>query len=48
MDEVDIIEYPDSGKVAMAAGIKNADFKTATYSSVGRVTPAGYFDGEEK
>jgi uncharacterized cupin superfamily protein len=48
MDEVDVIEYPDSGKVAMAAGIKNADFKTATYASVGRMAPADYFDGEEK
>jgi uncharacterized cupin superfamily protein len=48
MDEVDIIEYPDSGKVAMAAGIQNNEFKTATYSSVGRVAPADYFDGEEK
>ena len=48
MDEVDILEYPDSGKVAMAAGIKNADFKTATYASVGRISPADYFDGEEK
>ncbi|MBX6328453.1 MAG: cupin domain-containing protein [Pseudolabrys sp.] len=42
----DIVEYPDSGKVAMAAGIKNADFRTATYKAMGRVAPAGYFDGE--
>jgi uncharacterized cupin superfamily protein len=42
----DIVEYPDSGKVALAAGIKNADFRTATYKAIGRVAPAGYFDGE--
>jgi uncharacterized cupin superfamily protein len=44
---VDILEYPDSGKVAYAAGIKNADFKTATIQGLGRLQPAGYFDGEE-
>jgi uncharacterized cupin superfamily protein len=43
----DIIEYPDSGKVAYAAGITNNDFKTATVTGLGRLTPAGYFDGEE-
>jgi uncharacterized cupin superfamily protein len=45
---VDIVDYPDSGKVAMAAGVKNADFKTATYVGIGRVQPADYFDGEDK
>lgn len=44
--EVDVIEYPDSGKVAAAAGIKNADFKTATFRTVGRITPTDYYDGE--
>jgi uncharacterized cupin superfamily protein len=43
---VDIVDYPDSGKIALAAGIKNADFKTATYAGVGRLQPADYFDGE--
>lgn len=45
---VDIIEYPDSGKVGMAAGVKDGDLKTATYKAMGRVTPADYFDGEDK
>jgi uncharacterized cupin superfamily protein len=45
---VDIVDYPDSKKVAMAAGVKNADFKTATYAGVGRMQPADYFDGEDK
>jgi uncharacterized cupin superfamily protein len=45
---VDIVDYPDSGKVAMAAGVKNADFKTATYVGLGRVQPADYYDGEDK
>jgi len=44
---VDIIDYPDSGKVGAAAGVKNGDLTTATYKAFGRVTPADYFDGEE-
>jgi len=47
MGGVDIVDYPDSGKVAMAAGVKNADFKTATYVGLGRVQKADYYDGEE-
>jgi len=43
---VDICEYPDSGKMAAAAGIRNADFTTATFKAMGRVQPAGYFEGE--
>ena len=43
---VDVIEYPDSGKIAIGAGIKNADFKTATIVGVGRLQPADYYDGE--
>jgi uncharacterized cupin superfamily protein len=46
--EVDVVEYPDSGKMAVAAGIRNADFTTATYKALGRVTPADYFEGEGK
>jgi uncharacterized cupin superfamily protein len=48
MGSVDIVDYPDSGKVGIAAGIKNGDFKTATYAAVGRVQKADYFDGEDK
>ena len=44
---VDIIEYPDSAKVGMAAGVKDGDLKSATYKAMGRVTPADYFDGED-
>ncbi len=44
--EVDVVEYPDSGKVAIGAGVKNADFSTATYKAIGRLTPAQYFEGE--
>ena len=43
---VDIIEYPDSGKVAMAAGVKGGDLSSASYKALGRVTPADYWDGE--
>lgn len=44
--EVDVVEYPDTGKIGVGAGIKNADFKTATYRALGRVVPADYFEGE--
>lgn len=44
---VDIIDYPDSGKIGAAAGIRNADFRTATIARMGRVQEADYFDGEE-
>ena len=45
--EVDLLEYPDSDKIAGAAGIKNADFKTATVKFLTRPEPLGYYDGEE-
>jgi uncharacterized cupin superfamily protein len=47
MGGVDLVDYPDSKKIAVAAGIKNADFKTATYAAVGRLAPADYYDGED-
>src|SRR5580765_7622112 len=47
MGSVDVIDYPDSDKSAVGAGIKNADFKTATYAAVGRLTRADYWDGED-
>jgi uncharacterized cupin superfamily protein len=48
MGGVDLVDYPDSQKIAVAAGIKNGDFKTATYAGVGRLLRADYFDGEDK
>jgi uncharacterized cupin superfamily protein len=47
MGRVDVVDYPDSKKIAVAAGIKNADFKTATYAAVGRLQAADYYDGED-
>ena len=44
---VDVDDYPDSTKIAVAAGVKNADFKTATYVFLGRIAPADYYDGED-
>jgi uncharacterized cupin superfamily protein len=44
---VDVVEYPDSKKLAVGAGIKNSDFKTATYVGMGRLQPADYYDGED-
>jgi len=48
MGGVDLVDYPESKKIAVAAGIKNADFKTATYAGVGRLAPADYYDGEDR
>jgi hypothetical protein len=28
--------------------VKDGDLKSATYKAMGRVTPADYFDGEDK
>ena len=47
VNTVDIIEYPDSGKVGMAAGVKDGNLSSASYKAMGRVTPADYFDGED-
>jgi uncharacterized cupin superfamily protein len=47
LSNVDIVEYPDSQKIAAAAGIKNADFKTATFAGMGRMAPTSYYDGED-
>jgi uncharacterized cupin superfamily protein len=47
MGGVDVVDYPDSKKIAVAAGVKNADFKTATYVGLGRIVPADYYDGED-
>jgi uncharacterized cupin superfamily protein len=46
LGEVDVVDYPDSGKMAVAAGIKNVDMSTATYRALGRVAVADYWDGE--
>src|SRR6516165_10338738 len=42
-----VVDYPDSKKIAVAAGVKNADFKTATYVGLGRIAPTDYYDGED-
>src|SRR5215475_6302491 len=47
MSGVDVVDYPDSKKIAVAAGVKNADFKTATYVGLGRIAPTDYYDGED-
>jgi hypothetical protein len=39
-----VVDYPDSKKIA---GVKNADFKTATYVGLGRLAPTDYYVGED-
>lgn len=46
MGSVDVCDYPESGKMAVAAGVRNADFSTATFMGLGRIQPADYWDGE--
>ncbi len=44
--EFDVVEYPDSGKVSVRAGMKDGDPATATFAVRGRLAPADYWDGE--
>jgi len=44
--EFDVVEYPDSGKISIRAGMKDGDPATASYAARGRLTPADYWDGE--
>jgi uncharacterized cupin superfamily protein len=44
--DFDVVEYPDSGKISMRAGMKDGDPASATYAARGRLTPADYWDGE--
>jgi uncharacterized cupin superfamily protein len=44
---VDVLEYPDSKKFAVGAGVNNGDLKTATFMYLGRAdAPKDYWDGE--
>jgi uncharacterized cupin superfamily protein len=42
----EVVEYPDSGKIGIRAGIRNYDFNSATFKGRGRLTAADYWDGE--
>ena len=42
----EVVEYPDSGKVGVVAGVKDGDIKSATYRGLGQITAADYWDGE--
>jgi uncharacterized cupin superfamily protein len=44
----DVVEYPDSGKVAYRAGVVGGDRGTASIRAVGRMTPTDYWDGERQ
>ena len=44
---VDIIEYPDSGKIAVGAGLAPASASLPSIDLLGRITAAEYYDGEE-
>lgn len=42
----DVVEYPDSGKVAYRAGVIGGDRASGSIRAVGRLTPTDYWDGE--
>lgn len=44
----EVVDYPDSDKLGVMAGVKNGDFHTASYAGMGRMAKADYFDGEDK
>ncbi len=42
----EVVEYPDSGKIGVRAGIRDFEFTSATFKARGRITAADYWDGE--
>jgi uncharacterized cupin superfamily protein len=42
----DVVEYPDSGKVAYRAGMVGGDRATGTTRAIGRMAVTDYWDGE--
>ena len=42
----EVVEYPDSGKIGIRAGIRNHDLATTTFQARGRLSKAEYWDGE--
>ena len=42
----EVVEYPDSGKIGIRAGIRNHDLATTTFTARGRISTADYWDGE--
>jgi uncharacterized cupin superfamily protein len=44
----EVVDYPDSNKVGITAGVKNGDFKTASFLGMGHLQKAHYYDGEDK
>ena len=48
LSDVEVVEYPDSGKVGVMAGVKNGNFADASYRQIGRIAATDYFDGEDK
>ena len=47
MAGTEVVDYPDSAKIGVMAGVKEGDFKTATYAGMGRMQKADYYDGED-
>ena len=42
----EVVEYPDSGKIGVRAGIRDFEFTSATFKARGRIAAADYWDGE--
>ena len=43
----DVIEYPDTGKIAVSAGASGLRYSDATYDHGGRLEPLDYWEGED-
>jgi uncharacterized cupin superfamily protein len=46
LNDCDVVEYPDAGKIGVMAGMIDGDPSTASYSARGRLASADYWDGE--
>ena len=47
LSAAEVVEYPDSKKIGVFAGVKGGDFTKHSYRGLGRMAAADYFDGED-
>jgi uncharacterized cupin superfamily protein len=48
MAPTEVVDYPDSKKIGVMAGVKGGDFRSASYAGMGRMQKADYYDDEDK
>jgi uncharacterized cupin superfamily protein len=47
LSPAEIVEYPDSKKIGVFAGVTGGDFRKHSYRGMGRLAAVDYFDGED-